>query len=359
MRMAGSGTVALALALLFALSACGNGVSREDYDQLSSEMVAAQQELNDLQANVQAAQAEVSQLREKEPPQAEELRQAAETLLSSYIAAAQTQDGATLHRLLVTDIRERCTVEQIQGSLVGDIDSDPGDLEVRTVYLDVADPNKALVQVAVGEAPEEGLGGLASALLVVFPFPLEQEEGEWRLNFPSLFLESGDGCPFAAEFETEEQDRSVPQPREVRVLEAESPLLASPPGAISLESRYSAGGGEVNDSLLLETDLTLTELLEYYEEQVLEPDSEAQHPTVTEDLAALTWTFHDEGGTLWFGVLMVTPRADGVQWVRLWMWMAAPVGVTLSARIEEAAVPAATPAVIEEVAVPAATPAPP
>ena len=99
----------------------------------------------------------------------------------------------------------------------------------------------------------------------------------------------------------------------------ESPFLTAPPGVNVLQNSWSQGVGEVIASLLLETDMTLPALLEYYRQQLLEPGWEVQQEAVGEELATLTWTFRDEGNHLWFGVLMVGTAGEGLQQVRLWL----------------------------------------
>ena len=51
-------------------------------------------------------------------PTSQELRQAGDGLFSARV---QAKDGAALHELLVTPLRERCTVEQVQVALAGDV----------------------------------------------------------------------------------------------------------------------------------------------------------------------------------------------------------------------------------------------
>ena len=48
--------------------------------------------------------------------------------------------------------------------------------------------------------------------------------------------------------------------------------------------------------MLLETDMSLTRLLEFYQQEVLEPEWEIQQKAASEEIVSLTWTFHDEEG---------------------------------------------------------------
>ena len=117
-------------------------------------------------------------------PTSQELRQAGDELFGAFATAVQAQDGAAFHELLVAPLRERCTVEQVQGALADDVPF--LDVDVTAVFLDLENPSRALVRVALRGEPEEGLGGLATTLATLFPFPMVREEGKWRLDLLAL-----------------------------------------------------------------------------------------------------------------------------------------------------------------------------
>ena len=52
-------------------------------------------------------------------PTAQELKRAGQELFDTFSASIQTRDAAALHGVFVADLRERCTVEQMQESLAG------------------------------------------------------------------------------------------------------------------------------------------------------------------------------------------------------------------------------------------------
>ena len=131
-------------------------------------------------------------------PTAQKLKQAGQELLSAFFTAVEAQDGATLHGLLVADIRERCTPEQVQRSLAGFDEFFP-QIEVKAVYADLEDPNRAIAQVSLLADPETGLEGSPSSSADVSPFPMVQEDGQWRLDLPI-------GCPLA-----EDSSQKVPE----------------------------------------------------------------------------------------------------------------------------------------------------
>ena len=214
-------------------------------------------------------------------------------------------------------------MEQVQGALADDVPF--LDVDVTAVFLDLENPSRALVRVALREEPEEGLGGLATTFATLFPFPMAQEEGQWRLDLLALAggLDTGEGCPFAEDEEVGEEVAEA-EARPPRPVSPEDPLgdipsLEPPPGVSSFESASLRSIGEASASALLETDMPLAALLEFYRQQVLGPGSEVKQEEVADDLAVLTWTFQDADGFSWFGVLLITPGGEGLRWVRLWM----------------------------------------
>ena len=248
-------------------------------------------------------------------PTAQELKQAGEDLFSAFFTAVEAQDGAALHGLLVADIREQCTPEQVQQALASD-DVLPAELEVKSVFVDLEDPNRALAQVGLLAEPETGSEGFASSIATFFPFPMVRgEDGQWRLSLP--LLPERDGCPFAEGSSQDETAIAASRRRDATPQHA-FPLLEPPPGVRAIGSSSGGSIGEYNASVLLSTDMTLADLLEYYRQQVLQPEWKVQQETMEEDLAALTWTFRDEADFHWFGVLLITSAEEGLWWVRLW-----------------------------------------
>ncbi len=246
-------------------------------------------------------------------PTSQELRQAGDDLFSALSTAVQAQDGAAFHELLVAPLRERCTVEQVQGALAGDVPF--LDVDVTAVFLDLENPSRALVRVALQEGPEG----------FPFPFPMVREEGKWRLDLLALAggLDTGEGCPFADDGEMgEEVVREEARPRALAPWEdflGDTPSLEPPPGVSRLGGGSGRSIGEASASALLKTDMPLAALLEFYRQQVLEPGWEVQQEEVADDLAVLTWTFQVNDGFSWIGVLLIAPAGEDLRWVRLWM----------------------------------------
>ena len=108
---------------------------------------------------------------------AQDLKQAAQELWDTFSASTKTLDGAAaLHGIFIADIRERCTVEQMQETLWSGEGAFP-DIEVRSVFLDLEDPSRALMQLAPLDQPGGNLQGIDSGFAFSFPFPLVREQG--------------------------------------------------------------------------------------------------------------------------------------------------------------------------------------
>lgn len=259
-------------------------------------------------------------------PTVQELKQDAEELFVAISAAAVAQDAAAFLELMPASVREICTSEQLQDSLLSDGFDFPV-VEVMSVFVDLEDPNQALARVKLRVDPEEGsMEGLATALFTAFPFPMLREEGQWKFDLLSAMsglLQSVAACPFAGESASGEaqatQRATEPALRAVQRAEpTEFPRLEPPPGVNMRESSASSGDGETSSSLILETGMTLEELLQYYRGQVLEPGSVVQQEEFTEESAVLTWTFRDEANHPGLGALFIAYVGDKLVQVRMW-----------------------------------------
>ena len=244
-----------------------------------------------------------------------ELKQAAQELWDVFSTSTVTLDAAAaLHGIFIADIRKRCTIEQMQESLWSGEAPFPN-IEVGSVFLDLEDPSRALIQLDLLDQPRDEAH--ASGFAFAFPFPLVREQGEWRLGFPILANPSQEGCPFSG-FSSNQEEVSV-APRQLDATpQSAFPRLAPPPGAQVIGGSSGGGRGEYDASVLLATNLSAVALLEHYRQQVLQPDWKVQRETMDEGLAAFSWTLRDEEDQPWFGVLLVTPAKEGM-WVRLWM----------------------------------------
>ena len=273
-------------------------------------------------------------------PTAQELKQAGQELFDTFSASIQTRDAAALHGIFVADLRERCTVEQMQESLAnGDVPFP--NAEVRTVFLDVDDPSRALLQLGLLDQPEGNLQALASGFAFAFPFPMVRQEGEWRLSFPFLAIAPEEGCPFAADFGREQQasERSAstatatptfsfspyqlpahleeflqrpPKPEEN--YEPYLPDIAPPAGLkYAKEFRSRSSGGDIDLGSLLEfsfqayliTDKAPSILEEHYRERLLGRGWHLEDQAGTPAVALSAWTFRDDHSEQFHGFLVV------------------------------------------------------
>ncbi len=276
---------------------------------------------------------------------AQDLKQAAQELWDTFSASTQTLDGAAaLHGIFITDIRERCTVEQMQETLWSGEGAFP-DIEVRSVFLDLEDPSRALMQLALLDPPEgnpkaEGnLPGIASGFAYAFPFPLVREQGEWRLGFPILAWGTEPGCPFAENPGQQASERSAstatatptfsfspyqlpahleeflqrpPKPEEN--YEPYLPDIAPPAGLkYAKEFRSRSRGGDIDLGSLLEfsfqayliTDKAPGILEEHYRERLLGRGWHLEDQAGTPAVALSAWTFRDDHGEQFHGFLVV------------------------------------------------------
>lgn len=254
-------------------------------------------------------------------PASLELKEAGQELFDTFSTSMQAGDGAALHAIFVADLRQRCTVEQLQESLTSGGDPFPN-AEVSSIYLDLEDHSNALMQLTLLEQEDGSPTGLAEGFALAFPFPMEFEEDGWKLGFPSLGLVPDDGCPFAGGSSQDEaavsaQRRAQAEPR---VLPSTSLINLEPPsGALTVMSSSGGGEGQFTSSTLLDTNLSLETLLEHYRGQVIQPGWDLGQDTREEDLAAFTWISRDDvGGSPVFGALLITSSEEGMWWVRMW-----------------------------------------
>ncbi len=252
-------------------------------------------------------------------------------MFDTWNRASETGDASLLHSILSQEIAGRCTVEQLQVAIDQEGLSAPA-LEVESVFLDLENFDRAMVEMSVRTDSQSASDGLATAFSV-FPFPIDKEEGRWRISFRS-FLPVGEDCPFADEDREDATPTPAPAPRGLQApefpgLEDQDGFsgLEPPPGTDSLGSSVGAGDGQLDASILLETDMTPAELLQHYRDLLAQPSWEIRDEHVADDAAWLTWTVRDGTGNLWLGLLMTGTAEEGKQRVRLSLATAAEVDI--------------------------------
>ena len=118
-------------------------------------------------------------------PSVQELEQAAQDLLADIATANRAGDAAAYHQLLTSDIRERCSVEEVHRLLDPEEADTFAKLEVAAIYIDMEDFNRVWLRVSYQEETAS------------IPIPMVWEDGRWRSSFPLHMADiSDEGCPF-------------------------------------------------------------------------------------------------------------------------------------------------------------------
>ena len=118
-----------------------------------------------------------------------ELKNAVQLLFDSWNKALVERDAALFQSLLTRELAGSCGLAGLQSWL----DQGEGfftEAEVRSVFLDVADPSRALVEIIA----RQRAGG--PEVPFSFPWPVVLEEGGWRAGFPAGLTDQS--CPYMA-----------------------------------------------------------------------------------------------------------------------------------------------------------------
>ena len=122
-------------------------------------------------------------------------------LFDTWAEAYRTHDARPLRSTLTRDLATKCELETLK-AWIERIGPNVAPFEVKSVYFNTNNPEKALAELVAKPESEEQVSALRpEAALVMamssFHYPVEQEDGEWRAGFhgipgmPSF-------CPFAA-----------------------------------------------------------------------------------------------------------------------------------------------------------------
>ena len=265
-----------------------------------------------------------------EPPVAErdggnEVKDAVNLLFDTWNRARREKNAALFHSVLTRELAGSCGLEELQSWLDQGEDF-LGELEVRSVFVDVADPSRAFAEIPLGESggrPEQSL---------TYPWPVALEDGEWRAGFPAG-LPSG-SCPFVASSPPSGPDgseRDFPQIPGLD-LERREDILAAVPGTWvlrgSVRTKSSSTGfstrgtmpaydNQVNIYAELKTDAAAAELVRLYRDGLKHPSWDILDEGSTGDLGWFSWTVLDHEGRLWQGWLVVVPSHGG--WRHVWL----------------------------------------
>ena len=197
MKMRQLVTLVLITAGILLLSACQQGDTQQENDRLASELAesktkleAALEQVRDLQGQLESTSAQVSTREQHPVPQGTELLETVGDLWDSLADAKDNEDAEDLYRLLSSDLRDRCSLEDVENWLpyAGYFFFFEG---VMAVFLDAANPHRGVAEMAGEVIGPEGERGTMSVLM-----PMVWEEDDWHLVWP-MDDPLVKGCPFA------------------------------------------------------------------------------------------------------------------------------------------------------------------
>ena len=246
-------------------------------------------------------------------------------LFDTWNRALRERDAALFHSVLTRELAGRCGLEELQ-SWLDQHERFFEELEVRTVFLDVADPSRAFAEIIArqrAERPEETL---------TYPWRVALENEKWRVGFlADLTIES---CPYIAlPSGPEGGQRDFPQIPGLD-LERREDILAAVPGTKVVHSSFrsdtfgsssSTGGNmsaydnQVNIYAELETDSAAAELVSLYRDGLSDPSWDIIGEGSSGDFGWFAWTVLDGDGRLWHGRLVVAPLYQG--WRHVWFYL--------------------------------------
>ena len=255
------------------------------------------------------------------------VRGAVQLLFDSWNRALEERDAALFHSLLTQELAGSCGLEKVQSWL------DQGEhflagAEVRSVFLDVADPGRASVEIVV----RQGAGGPEVPL--PFQWPVALEEGQWRAGFPAGL--TAQSCPYSASERSSGPDGGELGYPQIPGLELErrGDVLAAVPGARVLHgsirtdssvSSFSPGGivssydNQVNIHAEMETDMAAAEVVSLFRDRLKHPSWEITGEGSWGEVGWFSWTVPGSEGRLWQGRLVVAPLLRG--WWHVWLFL--------------------------------------
>lgn len=254
-----------------------------------------------------------------------EVRAAVQHLFDTWNRALRDKDAALFQSLLTRELAGSCGLDELQ-SWLDQGEEVLADAVVRSVFLDVADPNRAFAEITsrrnVGR-PEESM---------TYPWPVALEDGEWRSGF--LYGLTAGRCPYSASSLPSGRGGGERQFPKIPGLDLErrDDILAAVLGTRVLHGSYrsdtfgssfssggsSAGyGRHVNIYAELETDSAGAELVRLYRDGLKHPSWNILDEGSLGDFGWFSWTVRDEEGALWRGNLVVAPSHEG--WKHVWL----------------------------------------
>lgn len=254
-----------------------------------------------------------------------EVKAAVQHLFDTWNRALRDKDAALLQSLLTRELAGSCELGELQSWL--DQGEDVlGGAVVRSVFLDVANPDRAFAEITTAQ-----MAGRAEEA-PTYPWPVTLEDGEWRTGF--LYGLTVGSCPYIASSSPSGRDgreREFPQVPGLD-LERREDILAAVPGtrvvhgsfrAHNFGSSFSSGGSmspydnQVNIYAELETESAASELVRLYRDGLNHPSWDITDEGSSGDFGWFSWTVLDGEGRLWHGRLVVAPLRKG--WKHIWL----------------------------------------
>lgn len=259
----------------------------------------------------------------------EAIKTAVQQLFDTWTRALTEADAALFHSILTRELADNCGLDDLQ-SWLGQDEVSAGEFlvgaEVVAVFVDVADPGRALAELSAGQRPrmiEES---------ILFPWPVALEDGKWRVGFPTA--SPAQQCPYvgsSSPSEPDDDEREYPQIPGLD-LERRKDIFAAVPGtrvvrgsirAGNSGSSFSSGGSmspydnNVNIYGELETESTAGQVALLYRDGLIHPSWEIIDEGSSEDFGWFSWIVPDNEGRLWHGTLVVAPLHKG--WKQVWL----------------------------------------
>ena len=250
---------------------------------------------------------------------------AVQRLFDTWNQALREDDASLFHSLLTEELAGSCGLDELQSWLDQD-EEFFAKTEVTAVFLDVADPSRALAEIAARQSAGRPLESIS------FPWPVALEDGEWRAGFPMGF--TANRCPYVASSPPsgpEGREREYPQIPGMD-LERREGILDAVPGTRVIRgnirtsnsgSGFSSGGSmspydnQVSIYAEVETEVVAAELVRLYRDGLSHPSWEIIDDDSSGDFGWFSWSVPDGEGRLWHGTLVVAPLHEG--WKQVWL----------------------------------------
>ena len=256
------------------------------------------------------------------------IKDAVQWVFDTWTRALVESDAALFHSVLTRELAGYCGLEELQ-SWVDESEGFLGEVEVRSVFVDVSDPSRSFAEILIkqsGGRPEQSL---------TYPRPVALEDGKWRAGVATFLVGRPSGsCPFVASGPRSGLEGREPEFPQILGLDLDrhEDILAAVPrtrvvhGSImtgNSSNGFSTGGtmsaydNQVNIYAQQEADPAAAELVRLYRDGLKHSSWDIIGEGSTGDFGWFSWTVLDGEGLLWYGKLVVAPSYEG--WKQVWL----------------------------------------